>query len=94
MAGYCSSQAALQAAFSPEVRLCCAVAPTQERLTGYKCRMAAAQALSVSEDRREAVGKQLAQVGAALEDAFGGAQDVEGALIGDAVFIVQTRPQP
>ena len=52
------------------------------------------QALSVSDDRREAVGKQLAKVGAALEEAFGGAQDVEGALIKDAVYIVQTRPQP
>jgi phosphoglucan,water dikinase len=52
------------------------------------------QALSVNEETREAVGKQLAAVGADLEKAFDGPQDVEGALIGDDVFIVQSRPQP
>ncbi|CAL8462111.1 g1642 [Coccomyxa elongata] len=52
------------------------------------------QALSTDEERRAEVGKQLAEVGAALEEAFGGPQDVEGALIGSEVYIVQTRPQP
>jgi phosphoglucan,water dikinase len=54
----------------------------------------APQALSVDDARRERVGKQLARVGAALEEAFGGPQDVEGALTGDELYIVQTRPQP
>ncbi len=53
-----------------------------------------AQELSRSEDKRTEVGKSLAAVGAALEKAFKGPQDVEGALVGSEVFIVQTRPQP
>ncbi len=52
------------------------------------------QALSTSEEKRAEVGEQLAKVGKALEEAFGGPQDVEGALIGSEVYIVQTRPQP
>ena len=40
------------------------------------------------------VGQQLSQVALALEEAFGEPQDVEGALVGSKVFIVQTRPQP
>ena len=52
------------------------------------------QALSTDADKRAAVGKKLADVGSALEKAFGGAQDVEGALVGEDVYIVQTRPQP
>ena len=54
----------------------------------------AAQDLSRSEDNRKAVSKKLAVVGAALEKAFKGPQDVEGALVGSDVYIVQTRPQP
>lgn len=52
------------------------------------------QELSRSGDKRTEVGKSLAAVGAALEKAFKGPQDVEGALVGSEVFIVQTRPQP
>lgn len=52
------------------------------------------QALSTDEERREAVAKQLAAVGAELEKEFGGPQDVEGALLGTDVYVVQTRPQP
>lgn len=40
------------------------------------------------------VGQQLCNVAVALEEAFGEPQDVEGALVGSEVFIVQTRPQP
>ena len=53
-----------------------------------------AQDLSRSEDHRKTVGRKLAAVGAALEKAFKGPQDVEGALVGSDVYIVQTRPQP
>ena len=53
-----------------------------------------AQELSRSEERRREVGSSLAAVGAALEKAFKGPQDVEGALVGSDVYIVQTRPQP
>lgn len=40
------------------------------------------------------VGKKLAEVGKQLEVAFGAAQDVEGAFVGETLYIVQTRPQP
>lgn len=40
------------------------------------------------------VGKQLCKVAVELEEAFGAPQDVEGAIVGSEVFIVQTRPQP
>lgn len=53
-----------------------------------------AQELSRSEEKRKEVGRSLAAVGAALEKAFKGPQDVEGALAGSQVYIVQTRPQP
>ncbi len=53
-----------------------------------------AQELSRSKEKREEVGKSLAAVGAALEKAFKGPQDIEGALVGTDVYIVQTRPQP
>ena len=52
------------------------------------------QELSRSGQKREEIGKRLAAVGAALEKAFKGPQDVEGALVGSQFFIVQTRPQP
>lgn len=51
-------------------------------------------ALSVDAGARQALGGRLAAVGAALEAAFGGAQDVEGALVGERAYVVQTRPQP
>ena len=40
------------------------------------------------------LGQRLSKIGVALEEAFGGPQDVEGALVGDSVYIVQSRPQP
>lgn len=53
-----------------------------------------AEALTVDAGARAALGGRLAGVGAALERAFGGPQDVEGALVGGRLFVVQTRPQP
>jgi phosphoglucan,water dikinase len=51
--------------------------------------------LSCSSEVRERLGKQLGVVGKYLEGSFGGvAQDVEGALVGDALYVFQTRPQP
>ncbi|KAK9806719.1 hypothetical protein WJX72_000486 [[Myrmecia] bisecta] len=52
------------------------------------------QALSADAEARSQVGKRLAKVGQLLEKSFGGAQDVEGAFVGDKLYIVQTRPQP
>lgn len=40
------------------------------------------------------VGQQLCKVAVILEEEFGAPQDVEGAVVGSNIFIVQTRPQP
>lgn len=40
------------------------------------------------------VGQQLCKVAVILEDEFGAPQDVEGAVVGSKIFVVQTRPQP
>jgi len=50
--------------------------------------------LSRSADARSQLGQKLSKIGVALEDAFGGPQDVEGAIVGDDIYIVQSRPQP
>ena len=42
---------------------------------------------------RNALGKRLAAVGASVETAFGRPQDIEGAIVGDQLFLVQARPQ-
>jgi phosphoglucan, water dikinase len=52
------------------------------------------QELSKSEKARDVLGKMLVKVGVAAEDAFGGPQDVEGAVVGGQVYVVQSRPQP
>ncbi|KAK9842786.1 hypothetical protein WJX74_002436 [Apatococcus lobatus] len=52
------------------------------------------QSLSLDDDKRKQVGLKLAEVGKQLEQEFDGPQDVEGVLIGDNVYLVQTRPQP
>ena len=51
-------------------------------------------ALSRSADARKELGSRLGRIAAKLEAEFGGPQDVEGCCVGDAVFVVQTRPQP
>ncbi|KAI8466100.1 MAG: pyruvate phosphate dikinase [Monoraphidium minutum] len=51
-------------------------------------------ALSRSVEARKQLGGRLGGVAAVLEREFGGPQDVEGCMLGDAVFVVQTRPQP
>eukprot|EP00879_Flechtneria_rotunda_P003769 GHRR01004008.1.p1 GENE.GHRR01004008.1~~GHRR01004008.1.p1 ORF type:complete len:728 (+),score=269.14 GHRR01004008.1:2494-4677(+) len=50
--------------------------------------------LSKSADARLALGRRIGAVAGVLERQFGGAQDVEGCLVGDLLYIVQTRPQP
>lgn len=51
-------------------------------------------ALSNDTAVREEIARRLLGVGMQLEQAFGGAQDVEGCLVGKDLFVVQTRPQP
>ena len=52
------------------------------------------QELSCNEDARSKLAVQLSGIGCALEDHFGAAQDVEGAVVEGAVYVVQSRPQP
>ena len=39
------------------------------------------------------LGIKLCKLGVSLEEAFGEPQDIEGAIVGEKVFIVQSRPQ-
>ena len=50
--------------------------------------------LSRSMEAQKVLGRRLAAVGMMLEKKFGGPQDVEGCVVGDTIYIVQTRPQP
>ena len=52
------------------------------------------QALSLDVGFREKLGRRLAAVGAALEAEFGSPQNVEGCVVGDDVYVFQSRPQP
>jgi hypothetical protein len=52
------------------------------------------QKLSVSSDARVALAQRIGAVASCMERAFGGAQDVEGCLVGEDLYVVQTRPQP
>jgi phosphoglucan,water dikinase len=42
---------------------------------------------------RQKLGKRLGAIGAFLEQALKRPQDIEGAVIGDDIFLLQTRPQ-
>uniref|UniRef100_A0A803LZL4 CBM20 domain-containing protein n=1 Tax=Chenopodium quinoa TaxID=63459 RepID=A0A803LZL4_CHEQI len=50
--------------------------------------------LTVDTVFRKQLGQRLCAVGFFLERKFGCPQDVEGCLVGNDVYIVQTRPQP
>ena len=50
--------------------------------------------LSLDAAERDRIGSALAKAGASLEEQFGAPQDVEGAFVGQQMYIVQTRPQP
>ena len=50
--------------------------------------------LSRSMEAQKVLGRRLAAIGMMLEKRFGGPQDVEGCVVGDTIYIVQTRPQP
>ncbi|KAJ4870584.1 hypothetical protein Rs2_47806 [Raphanus sativus] len=50
--------------------------------------------LTVDSMFRQKLGQRLGSVGFFLERNFGCAQDVEGCLVGEDVYIVQSRPQP
>ncbi|KAJ8755383.1 hypothetical protein K2173_019181 [Erythroxylum novogranatense] len=50
--------------------------------------------LTVDPIFRRQLGERLCAVGFFLERKFGGPQDVEGCMVGNDIYIVQTRPQP
>lgn len=52
------------------------------------------QKLSTSEANRTELAVRLAKIGEYLETCFDGPQDVEGAMLGKQIYIVQSRPQP
>ncbi len=49
--------------------------------------------LSVDPKRAQRLGKQLGRIATALEEAFDGPQDAEGVIVGEEIYLVQTRPQ-
>ncbi|XAR58188.1 Phosphoglucan, water dikinase [Bertholletia excelsa] len=50
--------------------------------------------LTVDPIFRQQLGRRLCAVGFFLERKFGGPQDIEGCVVGNDIYIVQTRPQP
>src|ERR1039458_8876287 len=44
-------------------------------------------------DARKALGKRLAAVAHFVEEAFQKPQDIEGAMVGNEIYLVQSRPQ-
>lgn len=50
-------------------------------------------ALSTSMEEQKRVGRQLREVGILIEKAFGAPQDIEGAIKGNEIYLVQSRPQ-
>jgi phosphoglucan,water dikinase len=49
--------------------------------------------LSTDSETRAALARRLASAGKLIEEKFGGPQDIEGAILDNEVWIVQTRPQ-
>ncbi|NVM20951.1 MAG: TIM barrel protein [Desulfobacterales bacterium] len=49
--------------------------------------------LSRDEDFRNYLGRRLGSIGRFVEDALGGPQDMEGLVLGDGIYLVQSRPQ-
>jgi phosphoglucan,water dikinase len=49
--------------------------------------------LSRSSEARAKLGRRLSAIGRFLEEALHHPQDVEGVLVADDIFLVQTRPQ-
>ena len=49
--------------------------------------------LSINEKVRTRMAKRLAAIGRLVENTFGSPQDIEGAIVGDTIWLVQSRPQ-
>ena len=50
--------------------------------------------LSCDAEARTELGGRLVRIGRQVEQAFEGPQDVEGAVVGSEIYLVQARPQP
>eukprot|EP00889_Picochlorum_renovo_P003611 jgi/Picre1/30641/NNA_006002.t1 len=50
--------------------------------------------LSCSSDARDNLGKRLGIIGTLLEKVFGCPQDIEGCIMNNQLYILQSRPQP
>jgi phosphoglucan,water dikinase len=50
--------------------------------------------LSRDSEARKQLGRRLAAIGHFVEKALQQPQDIEGAVAGDSIFLVQARPQP
>ena len=50
-------------------------------------------AFSTNASYRESLGKRLAAVGKIVEETLGAPQDIEGAVAGETLYLVQSRPQ-
>ena len=50
--------------------------------------------LSKDEDKRKQLAARLYKIGKFLEEELGCPQDVEGAVLGESMYVVQSRPQP
>jgi len=50
-------------------------------------------ALSTNPENRHKFGKRIAAIGQFVENAFGYPQDIEGAIVGDDIYLVQSRSQ-
>ena len=49
--------------------------------------------LSTKAELRCSLARRLTAIGCLVEQAFGGPQDIEGAIVGDEIWLVQSRPQ-
>ena len=50
-------------------------------------------ALSCDEDARKQLGRRLTSIAQAVENAFQKPQDIEGVVVGEEIYLVQSRPQ-
>lgn len=50
--------------------------------------------LSKDEKKRKELAARLYKIGKFLEEELGSPQDVEGAILGESMYVVQSRPQP
>lgn len=49
--------------------------------------------LSRRSELRQDIARRTAEIGTRVENEFGTAQDIEGAIMGNEIYLVQSRPQ-